>query len=104
MLEAAEKVITNLPNSRAISLDVNPTSALEPEIAAHDLVISLVPYIYHAAVIKTTIRSKFNVVTTSYVPPAMWELEEEAKKAGIVVTNEIGVDPRIDHNLHYQDY
>lgn len=96
-LETAQKLIGNLPDCRAISLDVNSSPDLEREIAAHDLVISLVPYIYHVAVIKAAIKSKTNVVTTSYVSPAMRELDEEAKKAGIVVMNEIGVDPGIDH-------
>ena len=80
-----------------MSLDVNSTSALEAAIAAHDLVISLIPYTYHTAVIKAAIKSKTHVVTTSYVSPAMKELHDEAKKAGIVVMNEIGLDPGIDH-------
>jgi saccharopine dehydrogenase (NADP+, L-glutamate forming) len=37
------------------------------------------------------------MVTTSYVSDAMLELDEEAKKAGITVMNEIGLDPGIDH-------
>lgn len=32
-----------------------------------------------------------------YVSPAMLELEEEVKEAGITVMNEIGLDPGIDH-------
>lgn len=59
--------------------------------------ISLVPYVYHAAVIKLAIKHKVNVVTTSYVSPAIRELESAAKKAGIVVLNEVGVDPGVDH-------
>jgi saccharopine dehydrogenase-like NADP-dependent oxidoreductase len=76
---------------------VNSTTDLDVQIAAHDLVISLIPYTYHAAVIKSAIRGKTNVVTTSYVSPAMRELDDETKKAGIVVMNEIGLDPGIDH-------
>lgn len=57
-----------------------------------DLVISLIPYTFHAQVIKGAIRTKKHVVTTSYVSPAMEELNEEAKKAGIIVMNEIGLD------------
>lgn len=90
-------MIDGLPDSRAISLDVNSTADLEREVAAHDLVISLIPYTYHATVIKAAIKGKTNVVTTSYVSPAIRELDEEAKKAGIVVMNEIGLDPGIDH-------
>lgn len=86
-----------LPNAKGISLDVNNSSDLEGQVASHDLVISLIPYTYHAAVIKAAIKAKVHVVTTSYVSPAMRELDEEAKKAGIVVMNEIGLDPGIDH-------
>ena len=66
-------------------------------MAKHDLVISLIPYTFHATVIKSAIRNKKNVVTTSYVSPAMMELDAEAKAAGITVMNEIGLDPGIDH-------
>ena len=59
--------------------------------------ISLVPYIYHAAIIKLAIKNKVSVVTTSYVSPAIKELETAAKEAGIVLLNEVGVDPGVDH-------
>jgi saccharopine dehydrogenase-like NADP-dependent oxidoreductase len=86
-----------LPNAQGISLDVNNTNDLEAQVAAHDLVISLIPYTYHATVIKAAIKAKVHVVTTSYISPAMRELDEEAKRAGIIVMNEIGLDPGIDH-------
>lgn len=73
------------------------TELLEDAVAKHDLVISLIPYTYHAAVIVAAIKGKTNVVTTSYVSPAMRELDAEAKAAGIIVMNEIGLDPGIDH-------
>lgn len=99
--------------ARPISLDVNDDAALDAEVAQHDLVISLIPYTYHATVIKSAIRNKKHVVTTSYVSPSMLELDQQAKDAGITVMNEIGVslsmspypessnpfqlDPGIDH-------
>lgn len=76
---------------------MNDPAALEKAVAEHDLVISLIPYTHHASVIKAAIKGKTNVVTTSYVSPAMRELEDEVKKAGIIVLNEIGLDPGIDH-------
>lgn len=96
-LQSAQALAEGLPNAQGISLDVNNTSDLEAQVAAHDLVISLIPYTYHVAVIKAAIKAKVHVVTTSYVSPAMRELDEEAKRAGIVVMNEIGLDPGIDH-------
>lgn len=60
---------------RAAQVDVQDDASLDNLIARCDLVISLVPYIHHAAVIKSAIRFKKNVTTTSYVSPAMMELD-----------------------------
>ncbi|KAI0708787.1 saccharopine dehydrogenase [Cerioporus squamosus] len=101
-LKTAEALISDLPNATAVSLDAGSEdpekqAALEKAIAESDLVISLVPYIHHVNVIKAAIKGKTNVVTTSYISPGIRELEDEIKKAGIVVMNEIGLDPGVDH-------
>lgn len=80
-----------------MALDVNDAAALDAAVGQHDLVISLIPYTFHAKVIQSAIRTKKHVVTTSYVSPAMEELAAEAKAAGITVMNEIGLDPGLDH-------
>ncbi|KAM5470254.1 saccharopine dehydrogenase (NADP+, L-glutamate-forming) [Microsporum audouinii] len=92
-MSSAQQLCKGIKNANAISLDVNDSAALDAELAKVELVISLIPYIHHATVIKGAIRTKKNVVTTSYVSPAMMELQEDAKKAGITVMNEIGLDP-----------
>lgn len=81
----------------ALALDVSDVAALEAQVAAHDLVISLVPYVHHSAVIRAAIKGETNVVTTSYVSLAMRALEDDVKKAGIIVLKEVGVDPGVDH-------
>lgn len=90
-LASAKSLAGNFPNTKAISLDVNDASALEKEVAQHDVTISLIPYTYHATVVKAAIKAKKHVVTTSYVSPALQALDEEVKAAGITVMNEIGV-------------
>lgn len=70
---------------------------LDTQVAAHALVISLVPYTHHAAVIKSAIKGRTNVVTTSYVSAEMRALDDAVKEAGITVLNEVGVDPGVDH-------
>ncbi|EEY18098.1 saccharopine dehydrogenase [Verticillium alfalfae VaMs.102] len=96
-LESAKKLSQGVAHSTPISLDVTDDKALDAEVAKHDLVISLIPYTFHATVIKSAIRQKKHVVTTSYVSPAMMELDQQCKDAGITVMNEIGLDPGIDH-------
>lgn len=96
-LSSAESLCTGIANTNPVSLDVTNSAALEAALADQDVVISLIPYTFHAAVIRAAINTKTNVVTTSYVSPAMLELDAAAKEAGITVMNEIGLDPGIDH-------
>ncbi|CAE6344598.1 unnamed protein product [Rhizoctonia solani] len=95
-LASAQDMAEKLPRATGISLDVSSPD-LDAQVAAHDVVISLVPYTHHPRVIEAAIKGKTHVVTTSYVSPAMRALDEQAKAAGIVVMNEIGLDPGIDH-------
>ncbi|KAL9023368.1 MAG: hypothetical protein Q9196_007243, partial [Gyalolechia fulgens] len=96
-LSTAQALAAGRPRTTAIALDVSSTVELESQIASHHLIVSLVPYVYHASIIKLAIKHKVNVVTTSYVSDAIKELDTPAREAGIVVLNEVGVDPGMDH-------
>jgi saccharopine dehydrogenase-like NADP-dependent oxidoreductase len=67
----------NIKNATAKSLDVSSAKDLDSAVSTHDLVISLIPYTFHVAVIKSAIKYKRNVVTTSYVSDAIQALEPE---------------------------
>ena len=94
----AEALIGGHPRGQALELDVagNP-EVLGKLVAESDLAISLLPYVYHTQVAELCIEHKTDMLTTSYVSPAMQALDAQAKAAGIIVLNEIGVDPGIDH-------
>ena len=88
------------PNCSGHVLDcVNDTATLSTMIGESDLVISLLPYVFHPIVAKLAIENSVNMVTASYLSDAMADLHDEAAKAGITVVNEVGVDPGIDHML-----
>uniref|UniRef100_A0A7N8YK92 Aminoadipate-semialdehyde synthase n=1 Tax=Mastacembelus armatus TaxID=205130 RepID=A0A7N8YK92_9TELE len=61
--------------------------------------LSLLPYAFHPLVAKHCIKMKVNLVTASYLSPAMKELQGSAEEAGITIVNETGLDPGIDHML-----
>lgn len=96
-LSKAEGLIGGHPRGEAFTLDVTDTAALERLVEEADLVISLLPYVHHVTVAKLCIRHKRDMVTTSYVSEAMRALDGEARAAGIIILNEIGLDPGIDH-------
>ncbi len=96
-VEKAVKMIAGHRNGEAKSLDVENSAAVEDVVKRADLVVSLVPYAYHVGVSKFAIKHKKPVVTTSYVSDAMKALDSDAKAAGVLLLNECGLDPGIDH-------
>jgi saccharopine dehydrogenase-like NADP-dependent oxidoreductase len=96
-LEKAQKLVGNAKNGIAEQLDVSDEKALERLISEADLSISLLPYVYHPLVARMCIEHKKMMVTASYVKDEMLTLDEDAKRAGVILLNEIGVDPGIDH-------
>jgi saccharopine dehydrogenase-like NADP-dependent oxidoreductase len=93
----AQALVGDHPQGQARALDVQKEGALRAMLPKADLVISLLPYVYHVQVAELCIEFGKDMVTTSYVSPAMRELDERAQAAGITLLNEIGVDPGIDH-------
>lgn len=93
----AEKMIAGHPQGIAKTLDVQKMDLVEEEVKAADVVVSLVPYAYHVDVAKLCIEHKKQLVTTSYVGQPMWDLDGAAKDAGVILLNECGLDPGIDH-------
>lgn len=67
------------------------------EIAAADLVISMLPAFMHAEIAACCIEHGKHLITPSYVSDEMWALDEKAKASGVLILNEMGVDPGIDH-------
>ncbi|KAL0477558.1 alpha-aminoadipic semialdehyde synthase [Acrasis kona] len=81
-----------------VELDVtNETEYLQRLIRQHDLVISLVPAPLHPMIAKLCIKESTDMVTASYVSEEMKQLHREAEQAGIMILNEMGLDPGIDH-------
>uniref|UniRef100_A0A8C2XFK3 Aminoadipate-semialdehyde synthase n=1 Tax=Cyclopterus lumpus TaxID=8103 RepID=A0A8C2XFK3_CYCLU len=100
LLKQAEELAAKYPNTIPIMLDVSSQEGhLDSLVKDHDLVISMLPYTLHPLIAKHCIERKVNMVTASYLSPAMKELQSSAVEAGITIVNEIGLDPGIDHML-----
>lgn len=93
----AEELIQNHPNGKAVAWNANDSVLLSELIEKHELTVSLLPWVYHIMVAKQCISHQKNMVTTSYVKPEMQNLDTDAKNAGIIILNELGLDPGIDH-------
>ncbi|MCH8903759.1 MAG: saccharopine dehydrogenase NADP-binding domain-containing protein [Bacteroidetes bacterium] len=74
-----------------------PYEKLDGMVKDVDLVVSMLPPSMHIVVAKACLKHGINMVTTSYISAEMHALDEEAKKEGILILNEMGEDPGIDH-------
>ena len=96
-VETAEAKINHHPRGEAFYFDVNDNEQCIVEIKKADIVISMLPASLHFRVARACVDFGKNMVTASYVSPQIEALHEEAKNKGILILNEIGVDPGIDH-------
>lgn len=95
--ELAKSKVAHCERAEGFELDGLDPIQRQPLIEWADLVVSMLPARFHIEVAKDCIRFKTNLITPSYVSDEMHALDAEAKAAGIIMMNEIGVDPGIDH-------
>lgn len=96
-LELTLAKLAGHPNATAHSFNALDSEQRRPYIAHADLVISMLPAAYHVDVAKDCIALQKHLITPSYISAEMRALDAQAKAAGIIIMNEIGVDPGIDH-------
>jgi saccharopine dehydrogenase-like NADP-dependent oxidoreductase len=97
-LSKAQDLVNDHPQGRAVQFDITEDEAkLDDLVTEASLVVSLLPYIYHVRVARACIQHQKPLVTTSYVSDEMEELDEDAREAGVILLNELGLDPGIDH-------
>ncbi len=95
--ELARQRIKDHPAGEAFHFDVFNHEQRSLEIRSADIVVSLLPARMHYLVAEACVELGKNMVTASYLSPAIKALDESARKKGVVLMNECGVDPGIDH-------
>ena len=93
----AESIIGDRDNGRALAWVSAQLEELDGLVREVDLVVSMLPPTMHIPVAKACLRHRKHLVTTSYVSPEMAALDAEAKERGVLLLNEIGEDPGLDH-------
>jgi saccharopine dehydrogenase-like NADP-dependent oxidoreductase len=81
----------------AVQLEIHEDELRRRQIANANLVISLLPPDLHIIVAKDCIDLKKNLITASYLSDDIRALHVDARNAGLLFMNEMGLDPGIDH-------
>ena len=96
-IKLSESKVSNTEYSSAISFDVNNKEQREKMVSDSELVISMLPAHMHVLLAKDCIEFGKNMVTASYVSDQIKNLHNQAIEKDIIILNEIGLDPGIDH-------
>jgi len=95
--EVARERVKGFENGKALFIDVDDTEALSALVREHDIVVSLLPWVFHVRVAELCLKFDKHMATTSYLNKDMQALDGQAREKGLLFLNEIGVDPGIDH-------
>jgi saccharopine dehydrogenase-like NADP-dependent oxidoreductase len=93
----ADELIGESKYAKSILFDVSKPQQREDEIINSEIVISMLPARWHIFVARDCVRLSKSLVTASYVSEELSKLDKQAKDSGIILLNEIGLDPGIDH-------
>ena len=96
-LELAKSKVKDLPNARAIWLDVSKNNDRKDHLARTDAVVSLLPAHLHLEVAHDCIKFQKPFITSSYISKEMYRLGDEARDRELVFTGERGLDPGLEH-------
>jgi saccharopine dehydrogenase-like NADP-dependent oxidoreductase len=96
-LNLAQEKIANYTQAIAIQLNIADAEARQKFIKENDLIISMLPAFMHGDVAKDCVAFRKHMATASYVSADMKALDKEAKQKNILLLNECGLDPGIDH-------
>lgn len=93
----AEAKVNGHASGNAISFNTTNEEERRKTIKEHDFIISMLPAFMHGDVARDCVEFGKHMATASYVSNDMKALNEEAKKKNILLLNECGLDPGIDH-------
>jgi saccharopine dehydrogenase-like NADP-dependent oxidoreductase len=95
--ELAREKVGGHPSGKAVPFDARDAEARRSRIEKSDIVISLLPAHLHTMVAEDCVELRKDLVTPSYASDEMKSLDGKAREAGVLLMNEVGVDPGLDH-------
>ena len=75
--------------------------SLEENVAAGDIVVSMLPGNFHVPVAELCLSVNAHFVSSSYISDEMRALNDAAKEKNLCFVNEVGLDPGIDHSMSH---
>ena len=96
-LDLARDRIAEHPHGKAIHFDVNDETLRSAQIETADVVINMLPPAYQGLVAWDCVNHGRHMLSVSYRDQAVRDLAPDARRKGVLLLCELGLDPGIDH-------
>lgn len=101
-LQKAENLVKKLDLVLQVKIKKYDILNFAKELQAGDIVVCMLESSLHFKILELCLKKKSHFISSSYQNPKIKKLALQAKKRGIVVGLESGLDPGIDHLFAYK--
>ena len=84
-------------HTQATGIDIKNDETRRALIGSFEIVISMLPAVFHSIIAHDCLDLGKNLVTPSYISPAMKDMDQAVRDKRLIFMNEMGLDPGIDH-------
>lgn len=96
-INLARKAVKRHPKGDVISFDVNDAEMRLTQIEKSNIIINFLPPSFQYLLALGCISKGKHMITASYQDDRMHDLDNDAHRKAILILNEMGLDPGIDH-------
>ena len=93
----AETIVAGRSLGTAVRWTDDEASLLDRLVEECDIAVAILPSMIHPTVARACLKHGKNMVTAAFESPAIRALDAEAQDKGILILNENGEDPGLDH-------
>ncbi len=95
--ELARQRVNNHPRGEAIYFDVNDAMMRSSQLSKADIVVNMLAPTFQHMIALDCVHHGKPMISTSYQDMRIRDLHLDAQRKGILILNEMGLDPGIDH-------
>jgi saccharopine dehydrogenase-like NADP-dependent oxidoreductase len=96
-IERARALLASRSRAMALAINATDQGQLRLQVSRANVVISLLPADQHVSIAQACLEHRVPLITTSYVSDGMRALHARAQERGVLLLNETGLDPGVDH-------
>jgi len=96
-LVSAQAAVGEHPRGTSVQLDINDAELRAAQIKRSTIVVNMLPAAFHNLVAWDCVNHGRDMISVSYRDQATRDLDHDAKRQGILLLSEMGLDPGIDH-------